>query len=131
MARAGPELHAADADRAATVAELQRHYAAGRLTLAEFEERAQAAYGARTLGALEALLADLPPEAIPSPGEADRRCGTRTRGHGPLRSQFARFTSVAALPVGVWALSGRGYFWPAWPLLAMGVGLLRRLLRGA
>jgi hypothetical protein len=131
MAGWGPELRAADADRAATVAQLQRHYTAGRLTLAELEERTEAAYAARTMGALEALLADLPPEATPPPGESDRRRGPRTRARGPLRSQFARFISVAALLIGVWALSGRGYFWPAWPLLAIGAGLVRRLLRGA
>ena len=31
---------------------------------------------------------------------------------------------INAFLVGVWALSGRGYFWPAWIMAAWGVGML-------
>ena len=45
-------------------AALQRHVGAGRLTLDEFSERAEAAYRARTLGDLDTLLEDLPDPAV-------------------------------------------------------------------
>ncbi len=53
-------LRAADADRDRVVAELGQHAAAGRLTLDEFDTRAQAAYAARTMADLAALTVDLP-----------------------------------------------------------------------
>ncbi len=34
------------------------------------------------------------------------------------------YVAVNLLLVAVWALTGRGYFWPIWPILGWGVGLL-------
>lgn len=65
-----PHLRAADTDRERTVAELSEHTAAGRLTLDEFDERARAAYAARTIGDLAALTADLPRAAPARNGTA-------------------------------------------------------------
>ncbi|SEO45719.1 DUF1707 SHOCT-like domain-containing protein [Actinacidiphila rubida] len=59
----GPALRASDAERHQVEAQLQHHYAVGRLTLPELEERVVAAYEARTREQLRALLADLPGEA--------------------------------------------------------------------
>jgi hypothetical protein len=118
-------LRASDAERSAVVAELERHYAAGRLTLAELEERTRQAYAAKTLGELDPLRADLPAEdREPAPPAC-------SAGHGwKLRSQLASFVSTAVFFVAIWALTGRAYFWPAWPLLAWGVGLIAQALRG-
>jgi len=54
------DLRASNAEREATVERLQHAVGEGRLTLAEFEERAQAAYAASTRADLDALTADLP-----------------------------------------------------------------------
>src|SRR5215469_7354618 len=53
-------VRASDAEREQTVAVLQRSFADGRLTQAELEERAGAAYAARTRAQLSDLTADLP-----------------------------------------------------------------------
>jgi uncharacterized protein DUF1707 len=53
-------VRASDAEREQTVALLQRSFADGRLTQAELEERAGAAYAARTRAQLLDLAADLP-----------------------------------------------------------------------
>lgn len=53
-------VRASDAEREQTVALLQRNFADGRLALAELEERAGAAYAARTRAQLRDLTADLP-----------------------------------------------------------------------
>ncbi|MFE2866838.1 DUF1707 domain-containing protein [Embleya sp. NPDC059259] len=56
-----PTMRASDVDREAAVTLLRDHHAVGRLTLAEFNERMGAAFGAVTLGDLARLIADLPP----------------------------------------------------------------------
>jgi hypothetical protein len=57
------EIRASDDDRQRTVAALERHTGAGRLTLDEFAERARLAHDARTLDELAAVVHDLPAEA--------------------------------------------------------------------
>lgn len=57
---ARPALRASDADRDQITAQLQHHYAVGRLTLPELEERVTIACQARTRDQLDALTADLP-----------------------------------------------------------------------
>jgi Domain of unknown function (DUF1707) len=56
----GLAVRASDSEREQTVALLQRSFADGRLTQAELEERAGAAYAARTRAQLRDLTADLP-----------------------------------------------------------------------
>jgi hypothetical protein len=53
-------VRASDAEREQTVALLQRHFADGRLTQAELEERAGGAYKAQTRAELRDLIIDLP-----------------------------------------------------------------------
>ncbi|WP_198154144.1 DUF1707 SHOCT-like domain-containing protein [Catenuloplanes japonicus] len=57
-----PLLRASDTDRRRVVADLERHTAAGRLTLDEFTSRVDAALAARTHGDLGNVVADLPAE---------------------------------------------------------------------
>jgi hypothetical protein len=63
-------VRASDAEREQTTALLQRSFADGRLTQAELEERAGAAYAARTRAQLRDLTADLPDagQQPPRPG---------------------------------------------------------------
>ena len=58
--QAGRAVRASDGEREQVVALLQRHFAEGRLTQAELEERGGAAFAARTRDQLGALTADLP-----------------------------------------------------------------------
>lgn len=60
-------VRASDVERHDLVEVLQRHYAAGRLTLAELEERVTAAYAARTRDQLAALVGDLPTDPTAAP----------------------------------------------------------------
>jgi len=78
---------ASDAERERSIALLRDAVAEGRLTLEEFSERVEVAYGARTDQELVSLTADLPaPSAsIPAPAVADEHrafCSHLTRG-GP------------------------------------------------
>ena len=65
-----PELRIGDAEREAAVAALGEHYAAGRLTKEEFDERSERAYAARTSSAMWPLFADLPTGAMPAGGSS-------------------------------------------------------------
>ncbi|WP_078876491.1 DUF1707 domain-containing protein [Streptomyces sp. 150FB] len=58
--RGKPVLRASDAERDRVEARLRHHYAVGRLTLPELEERVVLALQARTRGQLDALVRDLP-----------------------------------------------------------------------
>ena len=57
---AGNEMRVGDAEREAVAAELREHYASGRLTLDELNERVDKAFAATTRGDLNALMTDLP-----------------------------------------------------------------------
>jgi hypothetical protein len=56
-------LRAADADRDRVIARLRDHFAEGRLTRDELDERIAAALSAKTFGDLRVLMADLPEPA--------------------------------------------------------------------
>jgi hypothetical protein len=72
-----PDLRASDADREAAADVLRAQCAAGRLDVAELEERLSAALAARTLGELERLMADLPR------GRSAARVAARTGAAAP------------------------------------------------
>ena len=107
------EIRASDAERETAVVSLREHGGQGRLDVDELEQRVGAAYAARTRGELADLLADLP-----GPAAARARAGvapTRRRDHGG--GDWGSFLGLAALLIGIWALAGGGYFWPAWVLV--------------
>ena len=70
------ELRIGDAEREAAVAALGEHYALGRITKEEFDERSDAAWSARTRADLRPLFADLKrpqPARPPVPAYGPRR----------------------------------------------------------
>jgi Domain of unknown function (DUF1707) len=78
---AGNEMRVGDAEREAAAAELREHYASGRLTLDELNERIDKAFAAKTRGDLNVLMTDLPsrrPEGTGAPGAI----GAGTSGAG-------------------------------------------------
>jgi 2TM domain len=38
-------------------------------------------------------------------------------------AHLVAYVVINAMLVGIWAISGAGYFWPAWVMLGWGVGL--------
>ncbi|MFE9555085.1 DUF1707 domain-containing protein [Streptomyces sp. NPDC006703] len=80
---ATPELRASDQDRDRVVEILQIAAGDGRITVAELDERLDAALAARTLGDLAGLTADLPSEGMPAQAKElvriDQRFGDVTR----------------------------------------------------
>ena len=104
-----PSMRASDAERERVVEALRRHATAGRLSVAELEERSASAYDARTLAELAPLLADLPE---PSPLRLSPRSVAGPRA-------IRQLALVAVMLIAIWAATGLGYFWPLWPILGM------------
>jgi uncharacterized membrane protein len=80
-----PEMRIGDAEREAAVEALGEHFAAGRLTKDEYDERAERAWAARTSSQLYPLFADLPRPQGRRPEESST--STRGRGRPPHRHQ--------------------------------------------
>jgi len=109
-----PILRASDAEREHHSELLREHAAQGRLTVDELEERLDRVYAASTRGELATVVADLPASEPPR----------RPRRRPPVRPELVPFLAVNLLLIAVWAATGAGYFWPIWPLLGWGLGLM-------
>ena len=82
-------LRISDADREAALDVLAEHYATGRLTKDEFDERSDAVWSAKTRGDLAPLFADLPMRSPGLPASGAQR--------GPRRRPGFRFALVPVL----------------------------------
>ena len=115
------DLRASDADRERSAELLRSAAAEGRLTADELEERLERAFSARTEAELTPLVADLPLAANPPAPAAARE---RLRHRGPDPDHLRAYIAVNLMLVAIWALTGAGYFWPIWPILGWGIGVL-------
>jgi hypothetical protein len=118
------QLRIADADREAAVASLGEHYAVGRLTKEEYDERCEAAWAARTGADLRPIFADLPgPHRQPpaAPGRPPGRPADRPARGGwpvpllPVLAILLGITVLTHLPVILiglvaWFVLGRLFF---------------------
>jgi hypothetical protein len=144
----GYNMRVGDADRDATAAQLREHYADGRLTLDELNERLDQTFAGKTKADLNAVLRDLPhavpagPQAQAWPGPmATRSTWDYSNGNGDQgqrqgsRRPFAAFAPVMSLvwlfvilgAVSLFGLGG-GDKPLAIVLFIAALGLFRRLL---
>ncbi len=147
MAPSSDSLRVGDAEREAVAAELREHYAQGRLSLEDFNERLDAAYAARTRGDLDKLISDLPhAEPAGTPLPAPPPGSLRHHGHGShfappsdgfgngrsRRARFGRFTTLLAALASLLIVFMAHLSFP-WPgrlgLLVAIFALLRALLK--
>jgi Domain of unknown function (DUF1707) len=127
---------AADADRERIAAALGGHYAAGRLTLEEFQERLDRAYAAKTLGELDDLMADLPRTDL---SRLSGQCGTNPplperRAPGVVQARvdsdhaiWQLWLWVAIATFAIWLITGAsGGPWFLWAAVPLAFIILRR-----
>lgn len=91
------------------------HMAAGRLTMTEYESRLDQVFAAVRESELRAATGDLPPVTT---------AASRARRRAAARSMVAGWLALCALFLGIWALTGAGYFWPVWPMMGTAIGTL-------
>jgi Domain of unknown function (DUF1707) len=134
----GPDLRIGDAEREAAAASLREHYAQGRLTLEEFNERLDAALKATTQRQLNLITQDLPRATAPSaqlpvttiPGGGDR---ARQEWSGGGRPRFGIYPLIIAA-IGTWLLffelNLRAFPWPGKLAIFLAIfGVIRGVLR--
>jgi Domain of unknown function (DUF1707)/2TM domain len=117
---ADPRVRIGDAERDRVIDQLADHHAAGRLTLAEFEDRMAAASTARTGADLAVLTADLPAPTAPPANRSPARPPARRLQLDPA---VRTYLAVMALLWLIWLVAGVGYPWPIWPMLGWGIGV--------
>ena len=124
------ELRVSDQQREQAAQELREHFAAGRLTEDELDERVQRAYAARTEQELRAVRADLPQLPL-SPREQKAALVARRR---QLQRRLIQETGggicLVVVCVAIWVSSGaHGQFWPIWVVVIVLLPLLRNAWR--
>lgn len=141
----GFEMRVSDAERDATAAQLREHFASGRLTQDELNERLDQTFAARTRGDLSRVMTDLPPAGAAGAafgGTPRREFGARGYGPGGASDGWGRGAGRAAAPVltsfvllsallllGMLGVFGLGAGRPfGFVLLFAAFALLRRLL---
>jgi DUF1707 SHOCT-like domain len=121
-----PDYRVSDQQRERAGQELREHFAAGRLTQEELDERVQQAYAARTEAQLRALLHDLPRLPV-TPQE--RRAELVER-RAELQRRLFQQAGASVVPfvicVAIWLASGAsGGFWPIWLAIFPAIMLVR------
>jgi len=80
---AGQEMRVSDAEREAAAAELREHFASGRLTQDEMDERLTAVFAAKTRADLNAVFTDLPSSGHPWASASAQGSGGTYGSFGP------------------------------------------------
>ncbi len=131
MTASNTTVRAGDRERQRTADHLGSALAQGYLEMAEYETRLQAAFAAHTTAELGALVADLPLAQLrrndPRRREARRRAARRG-----LQFHLAGYLAMVVIVLAVWLVvgltAGAWYFWPIWPILGAGIGLVGHAL---
>ena len=120
-------IRAGDRERAATADQLGLALIQGYLDMPEYEQRVEAAYAAHSSNELRHLVADLPVAQLRR-NDPRRRQARDAAARMSVRLHMAGYALMVVVVLTVWlavALSvGSWYFWPVWPILGAGIGVL-------
>jgi len=128
------EIRIGDAEREQAVSALGEHYLAGRLTKDEYDERAAAAWTAKTASALAPLFRDLPNVAAkpaatgPQPSRSRSRRGPRFPAF-PLVVLFILVMALTPLHLPWWGWLILGWMWVSGMFARVGLHACRRTSR--
>jgi hypothetical protein len=124
------DLRISDQERERASQQLREHFAAGRITEDELNERVQAVYSARTQHDLQAQLSDLP--ALPATPQETKAELVARRRHLQRRLIQESGGGVVLFTVctAIWASDGAsGQFWPIWVAIVVLIPLIRNAWR--
>ncbi|MFC3999111.1 DUF1707 domain-containing protein [Nocardiopsis sediminis] len=122
-------LRASDADRDAVAARLSTALSEGRLDLAEYNLRLDAAMSARTQGELVPLTTDLPAASAAEPDPAapvdlaETGAGKAPSGWRNWLNEWRHWLGGAVIMVGIWGVTSVADGRPQefWPLIPLGI----------
>lgn len=124
-------VRAGDSDREKTAGLLGLALAQGYLDMTEYESRLQAAFTAPNRTDLRALTADLPVEHLKR-NDPRRREARRQAARRGVQIHLAAYLAMVVIVLTVWLAvgltAGAWYFWPVWPILGAGIGVLGHAL---
>jgi hypothetical protein len=128
-------MRASDADREIVRVLLGDAYADGRLSHEEYDDRLNTLFGSRTLGEVSALVTDLVPPDGPArapalPAQAELRARGARKWRKDVEESFTAFLVPSIICTVIWiAATGSGFFWPAFPMLFLGINLVRTIVQ--
>jgi hypothetical protein len=127
-------MRASDADRDTVRTVLADAFADGRLTAEEYDERLNTLYASRTLGEIPPLVADLvAPDGSSAASAPVARSELRASGVRKWRKEveesFTAFLVPTVICTVIWLVATRGFFWPAIPMLFLGLNLLKTVVQ--
>lgn len=123
----GGTKRAGDRERELTATQLGQALAQGYFPLDEYETRLQATFAAHTTDDLRELVADLPLDRIRrnDPARVQARRKAARRG---VQIHLAAYLAMVLIVLTVWLVvaltAGAWYFWPIWPILGAGIGVI-------
>lgn len=116
-----------DREREKVIARLGQAFTQGYLSIPDYQTRLDRAFEAQTAGPLGEILSDLPVGRIArdDPARHAARAAAARRG---VRIHLAAYLAASLLIIGIWlavaVTVGAWYFWPVWPILGMGIGVV-------
>jgi uncharacterized membrane protein YccC len=124
-------VRAGDRDRERTGNHLGQALAQGYLAMDEYETRLQAAFAAQTHEELHQLVADLPLDHLRR-HDPQRRAARQAAARKSVRIHLVGYAAMVVIVLAVWLAvgitAGAWYFWPIWPILGAGIGVLGHAL---
>jgi len=127
MADADLGVRVGDREREKVIARLGQAFTQGYLSLTDYEARLDQAVEAQTAGALGEVLGDLPVGRSVR-NDPQRRAARAAAARRGVRLHLAAYLAASLLMIGIWLVVamtvGARYFWPVWPILGMGIGVV-------
>jgi hypothetical protein len=127
---AGPErstLRVGDPERDKAAASLGVAFTLGYLSIDEYDARLSRAFGAQTAAELDRVTSDLPADEIRRRDPRRQAARLRNAQRG-MRAHLFSYVALSVLLIGIWLAVGVGtgswYFWPIWPILGVGIGVI-------
>jgi DUF1707 SHOCT-like domain/2TM domain len=126
-----PAVRAGDRDRERTANQLGQALAQGYLAMDEYETRLQAAFAAHTTAELRQLVGDLPLAHLRR-NDPRRQAARRKAARRGVQIHLAGYLTMVVIVLAVWLAvgltAGAWYFWPIWPILGAGIGVIGHAL---
>ncbi|MHA3023844.1 DUF1707 domain-containing protein [Mycobacterium sp. BMJ-28] len=119
-----------DRERERTAGDLGLALTQGYLPMTEYEERLQRAFAAHTADELHSLTADLPTARLRRFDPRRREARLRAARLG-MQIHLGAYLAGCALMLAIWLIiglsAGEWYFWPVWPILGWGIGVVSHI----